>query len=82
MIVRLSELQQVGCSRCTRLTMCRVAAAGFPVWYLHGRADVLATPRFAEALAKRCHAPCVFVAGAHFIPRENVAEVGQPAACL
>ncbi|KAJ9505420.1 hypothetical protein QJQ45_010343 [Haematococcus lacustris] len=34
-----------------------------PVWYIHGRHDVLATPRFAEQLAARFGAPCVYVDG-------------------
>lgn len=50
-------------------------AAGFPVWFLHGRHDLVAMPEFAEQLAAKFAAPCVYVDGAHFIPRENAVEV-------
>mmetsp|Transcript_30747 Transcript_30747/g.78571 ORF Transcript_30747/g.78571 Transcript_30747/m.78571 type:complete len:367 (-) Transcript_30747:395-1495(-) len=47
-----------------------IKSGGFPVWFLHGRHDLIATPKFAERLASRFSAPCVFVDGGHFIPRE------------
>jgi hypothetical protein len=48
-----------------------------PVWYVHGRHDLLAMPKFAERLADRFGSPCVLVNGGHFIPRENSYEVSR-----
>ncbi|KAJ9533753.1 hypothetical protein QJQ45_026784 [Haematococcus lacustris] len=55
----------------------RIKSGAMPVWYIHGRHDVLATPRFAEQLAARFGAPCVYVDGAHMTSRENADEVGR-----
>mmetsp|Transcript_18336 Transcript_18336/g.31377 ORF Transcript_18336/g.31377 Transcript_18336/m.31377 type:complete len:393 (-) Transcript_18336:597-1775(-) len=52
-----------------------VLSGHFPVWFVHGRYDLIATPSFAEDLAARFGAPCVLVNGAHFTPRENSKEV-------
>lgn len=30
-----------------------IAAAGFPVWFFHGRHDILAAPKYGERLARR-----------------------------
>lgn len=47
----------------------------FPIWFMHGRHDVVALARFAEQLAHRLGAPCLVVDGAHFIPRDCGHEV-------
>ena len=51
--------------------------AQIPVLVLHGRHDILATPRFGEQLARRLAAPCVLLEGAHFLTRERGPEVNQ-----
>lgn len=54
---------------------CRIKGGGFPMVVLHGRHDLLAEPRFGEALAKRLTAPFMLLEGAHFIVRECAAHV-------
>eukprot|EP00967_Tisochrysis_lutea_P129624 scaffold223098_cov20-Tisochrysis_lutea.AAC.2 len=42
-------------------------SAGFPVWFLHGRADCVAMPKFAEKLARKLGAPCLIFSGGHLV---------------
>lgn len=58
-------------------TPTRTHAGGFPIWFIHGRKDLVAMPDRAERLARRFGAPCVMLQGAHFIPRENAGEVAE-----
>ena len=52
-----------------------VHAGDAPVKFVHGRHDLLALPKHAEALARRIGAPLVSLPGGHLITRENASEV-------
>uniref|UniRef100_A0A7S3QYD1 AB hydrolase-1 domain-containing protein n=2 Tax=Dunaliella tertiolecta TaxID=3047 RepID=A0A7S3QYD1_DUNTE len=59
----------------TKANINTIKSAGFPVWFLHGRADCVAMPKFAEKLARKLGAPCLIFSGGHLVFRENAMEV-------
>ncbi|KAK9788003.1 hypothetical protein WJX73_006862 [Symbiochloris irregularis] len=54
----------------TSTDVSRVRSGKFPVLVIHGRHDLLAAPKFGEALAHRLGAPCIMLEGAHMLCRE------------
>lgn len=57
------------------LRLACMSAAGRPVCFIHGRHDIVATPKFGEQQAKRLAAPFMLLDAGHFVPREQAQEV-------
>jgi pimeloyl-ACP methyl ester carboxylesterase len=73
----MGQLRAIWMHRVTDREAAAIVRAQIPVLVLHGRHDILATPRFGEQLARRLAAPCVLLEGAHFLTRERGPEVNQ-----
>jgi hypothetical protein len=52
-------------------------AGTFLVKVIHGNHDLVAMPRYGAQLAKKLGGYIVWANGGHFIPRENVIQVGR-----
>lgn len=65
------QVHAVWSHRVSQADVNTIRSGKFPVLVIHGRHDLLATPRFGEALAKRLGAPCVMLEGAHMLCRER-----------